>query len=776
MDVRVRQKTTKLGLRFAVLALIAVAASVWCSAGVLAGPAESAGPLGVSEANAASALAVSISLAPQSSSVAKDNLFTVQVQLVAGAQAVDGAEFHLDFDPVYLRVVDAAGNPVTSIESSGVLDVPLQNSVDNAAGRIDFAAGTFSATPPSGTFAVATIRFKALWGTGGAATPLTFITVLPRKTDVTFGGASVFAGATNGTVTISGETPPAPPTLTPAPTRTPTVTPTMVPGLTVSVRLEPQNALVSKDNLFTVQVQVVAGAQAVDGAEVHLDFDPLYLRVVDAAGNPVTSIESSGVLDVPLQNTVDNAAGRIDFAAGTFSATPPSGTFAVATVRFKALWGTGGAATPLTFITVLPRKTDVTNDGASVFAGATSGTVTIVGETPPPTPTPTATATRTATPTATATLPATLTPTVTTTPTRTATPMGPPIQKDFQNGVSPDASYNGIMDTYLDFYDSSNAQLGQNGQMRLRYDSLQRPLLKFNLEPHVPGGSIIVEARLYLWMNYESNDVFMDGNLYRVLRPWDSASATWNNPWQVMGGDAVPADREGVRISTARLRRAGNYYEWDLTAAVQDWVSGRVPNEGVFLLGDPVYPRTVGFYASENNDKSRRPKLRVLYYAVPPTPTPTPTNTPTQTATATATATSTPVPGRIEGRVWNDLNGNGVMEEGEPGLPGATLRLMNTGRPDIVSGADGSYAFEDVAPGLYTLVETNPPGYTSTTSDSVSVVVTSGATTRVNFGDWLGTGIATATPTGTWVPTATPSATSTYTGPWYLVWLPIIRR
>jgi len=142
-----------------------------------------------------------VNVNPQCSSVAEGEIFAVEIQVVAGSQAVDGAEVHVDFDPLYLQVVDAGGNPASTIESSGILDLLFQNSVDSAAGGIDFAAGTFGAEP-SDTFVLATVRFKALWGTGGVSTPLTFVRQLPRKTDATHGGSSVLAGATGGSVAI----------------------------------------------------------------------------------------------------------------------------------------------------------------------------------------------------------------------------------------------------------------------------------------------------------------------------------------------------------------------------------------------------------------------------------------------------------------------------------------------------------------------------------------------------------------------------------------------
>lgn len=89
--------------------------------------------------------------------------------------------------------------------------------------------------------------------------------------------------------------------------------------------------------------------------------------------------------------------------------------------------------------------------------------------------------------------------------------------------------------------------------------------------------------------------------------------------------------------------------------------------------------------------------------------TPTPTLTPTATATATATATFTPTPppsDRIWGRVWHDLNGNGIQDPGEP-VPQdvITFDLYTDGgvylRSAVAHPVTGEYYFNNVAPGLY---------------------------------------------------------------------------
>ncbi|MEZ4657969.1 MAG: SdrD B-like domain-containing protein [Caldilineaceae bacterium] len=58
----------------------------------------------------------------------------------------------------------------------------------------------------------------------------------------------------------------------------------------------------------------------------------------------------------------------------------------------------------------------------------------------------------------------------------------------------------------------------------------------------------------------------------------------------------------------------------------------------------------------------------------------------------------------IHGRVWQDLNSNGIHDEGEPGVAGAVLRLYSAGGLSLtstVSTNDGLYAFADSPPAAY---------------------------------------------------------------------------
>ena len=72
------------------------------------------------------------------------------------------------------------------------------------------------------------------------------------------------------------------------------------------------------------------------------------------------------------------------------------------------------------------------------------------------------------------------------------------------------------------------------------------------------------------------------------------------------------------------------------------------------------------------------------------------------------------VPSTLSGTLYNDLNGNGVKIPADPVLKGWTIDLFDSvGNMlgSVVSGADGSYSFANVAPGFVDVDEISPPGW-----------------------------------------------------------------
>lgn len=108
---------------------------------------------------------------------------------------------------------------------------------------------------------------------------------------------------------------------------------------------------------------------------------------------------------------------------------------------------------------------------------------------------------------------------------------------------------------------------------------------------------------------------------------------------------------------------------------------------------------------------------------VPPTapftPEPYPPATP-MTPTATSSAVTPPCSGpQVMGTAWEDANGNGSRDEGDPPLSGVfiTLRRYDTGRVicRTITGPDGRYHCDNLSAGIYLLQATAPAGHQAIT-------------------------------------------------------------
>ena len=105
-----------------------------------------------------------------------------------------------------------------------------------------------------------------------------------------------------------------------------------------------------------------------------------------------------------------------------------------------------------------------------------------------------------------------------------------------------------------------------------------------------------------------------------------------------------------------------------------------------------------------------------------------PDATPMVVASATAT-------NKITGTVFNDLDQDGVKDSNETGIGGVKLTLSNG---DIsYTDVNGSYTFDFLADGTYSITETQPSGFTSYTADTITgVIVAGGSTQTVDFADF----------------------------------------
>jgi len=90
-------------------------------------------------------------------------------------------------------------------------------------------------------------------------------------------------------------------------------------------------------------------------------------------------------------------------------------------------------------------------------------------------------------------------------------------------------------------------------------------------------------------------------------------------------------------------------------------------------------------------------------------------------------------PTEIHGSKFYDINGNGVWNAGEPGLPNWTINISGGGSQ--VTGAGGAYAFTNLAPNTYTLTEVLKSGWTQTKAPAPITIAAGQVVNGADFGN-----------------------------------------
>ena len=100
------------------------------------------------------------------------------------------------------------------------------------------------------------------------------------------------------------------------------------------------------------------------------------------------------------------------------------------------------------------------------------------------------------------------------------------------------------------------------------------------------------------------------------------------------------------------------------------------------------------------------------------------------------------LPGSIAGQKWNDLDGDGLKGESEPGLAGWTIYIDQNGNSALddgerftTTGFDGVYSFASVEVGSYNIREVQQSGWAATYTPPGVVITPALNVTGVNFGN-----------------------------------------
>ena len=201
------------------------------------------------------------------------------------------------------------------------------------------------------------------------------------------------------------------------------------------------------------------------------------------------------------------------------------------------------------------------------------------------------------------------------TPTATITPVPAETTVTLQQGVG---GYYGAEDTYIHQY-SPTANYCMERLLRVGANQQYAGIFHFDVSM-IPTGAVVTRAALQL---YASGWGGLDTTLgtYFILRTVTACEATWNqaqngNLWGLAGCNNTTTDRRSTAESTVGTSGISKWYTFTLTSAVQSWVDGSLPNNGVLLRAPASELGDFLFAGADHNDPNLRPKL-VITYSVP---------------------------------------------------------------------------------------------------------------------------------------------------------------
>lgn len=196
-----------------------------------------------------------------------------------------------------------------------------------------------------------------------------------------------------------------------------------------------------------------------------------------------------------------------------------------------------------------------------------------------------------------------------------------------------------------------------------------RSLVQFDVSS-IPAGTTITSAtlRVYLVGYWDYRNRWRTVTSYRLAGAWQETTVNWNN---------CPAYAETYGSVDTISNGVWQYYDLDVTALAQAWISGAYPNYGLMLRGPEISgaeSSTRVFYTREGEYK---PQLVIVYGAAANTPTPTRTVTATSQPGATPSPTTTPASPKIFGGIWAPM----VLRPLIPPTPTPTLTPAATATP-----------------------------------------------------------------------------------------------
>lgn len=194
------------------------------------------------------------------------------------------------------------------------------------------------------------------------------------------------------------------------------------------------------------------------------------------------------------------------------------------------------------------------------------------------------------------------------------------VTESFQEGVSPDPTYDGTSDTYLS-QNAPTSNFGLSGTLLADGDDPSgstndlASLIQWDLSS-IPSGSTVDSAEIDIEVFNVSSGAY---DIYEITRDWFETGATWNayspgNAWETPGA-AGAGDRGSSILGTVTAGSLGSYKVILNTAgiaAVQGWVDTPSSNHGI-IIANPSTGDGLDFRSSDYGTATQRPRLTLRH-------------------------------------------------------------------------------------------------------------------------------------------------------------------
>ena len=184
-----------------------------------------------------------------------------------------------------------------------------------------------------------------------------------------------------------------------------------------------------------------------------------------------------------------------------------------------------------------------------------------------------------------------------------------------------DDTYGKISAPTSNFGGATNWWVGERNDQA---NSTQRGLLKFDLSG-IPSGSTVNSATLTLRLIFDASSNTRTYRVFRVLRAWVEAEATWNiystgNNWGTAMCANTSTDREATNIGSVSFTSTESIpstKDFTLTASdIEEMLDGGIfTNNGFLIKADTESDDSYRFDSSDNGTEAQNPKLVIDYTA-----------------------------------------------------------------------------------------------------------------------------------------------------------------